>query len=265
MRRTFTMIAVTAAAAGLCLASTVWAQQVIPGAQPLPPGTQVIQPGTQPLPPGAQVLPPGTQPLPPGARPIPSGAQPVQPGVRPGPVARQAGQAPVNDRLFVMAAAVGGLAELTTGNLALQRTENQEIRQFAQRMIDDHTRANQELTAIAGAKRFPVPTAPDTKDQAAADRINGLQGADFDREFSKVQVVAHLDAVALFQAEAERGRDADLKAFAAKTLPTLREHLRTARQLAGQGGERPEASKKADHTDRTPKDDDRSKDDESPK
>jgi putative membrane protein len=246
MRRTFTMIAATAA--GLFLASAAWAQQVIPGAQPvppavqpLPPGTQVLPPGTQVLPPGAQVLPPGAQPVQPGVQTIPPGAEPVQPGVQPGRVARQAGRGPVNDRLFAMAAAAGGLAELTTSNLALQRTENPEIRQLAQRMIADHTRANQELLSLAGARGIGVPATLDIKDQAAADVLNGLRRDEFDRAYIRGQVASHMCAVALFEAESQRGGDPELRAFAAKTLPTLREHLQHAREHLGQGGRAAEA------------------------
>ncbi|HEX8202671.1 MAG TPA: DUF4142 domain-containing protein [Isosphaeraceae bacterium] len=194
--------------------------------------------------------------------------QPPQPQRQPQPPQQAKGA--VNDALFVLAAYAGGLAEVTTGNIALLRSTDDQVKKYAQHLIDDHTRANQQLVAIAAAKQLPVPTAPDTRDQAAADRINGLQGEDFDREFSRLQVVAHMDAVALFQAEAERGLDPDVKAFAAQTLPALREHLRAARQLAGPAGERPEAKADRDHADHAPKadrakDDDRDRDDDRPK
>jgi len=265
MRHSFTRIAV-AAAAGLFLASTVGAQQVLPGSQPLPPGTQVLPPGTQTLPPGTQVLPPGTQTLPPGTQVLPPGAQPVQPGtvpnpsavqtipprvepvqpgVQPGPVVREAGQVPINDRLFVMAAAAGGMAELTVSNLALQRSEDQGVRQHAQRMIDDHTRVNQQLMSLAGARGFGVPTMLDIKDQAAVDVLNGLRRDEFDRAYIRGQVASHIYAVSLFEAESQRGADPELRAFAAKTLPTLREHLQHAREHQGQGGREAEARRDA--------------------
>jgi putative membrane protein len=294
MRCTFTMIAVTAAAMGLCLASTAWAQQVIPGTQPLPPGAQPLPPGVRVLPPGAQVLPPGAQVLPPGAQPLPpgvqvlppgaqplppAGAQPVQPDAQPAREARQAGQGPVNDRLFVMAAAAGGMAEVMTSTLALQRAEDPEVRQFAQRMIADHNRANQELMSLAGARGIGVPAAPDIKDQAEADVLSGLRRAEFDRAYIRGQVAAHLCAVGLFEAESQRGADPELRAFAAKTLPTLREHLQHARQHMGQGGRgaeaqgdarRPEGAERRENAERAndndrPRDENRARDNDRPR
>jgi len=181
--------------------------------------------------------------------------------------------------LFVMAAAAGGLAEVTTGNLALQRTEDQEVRQLAQRLIDDHTRANQELMSLAGARGIGVPATLDIKDQATVDVLNGLRRDEFDRAFIRDQVAAHMCAVALFEAESQRGGDPELRAFAAKTLPTLREHLQHARQHMGQGGRaaeertgarRPEGAERrkdadrANDNDRT-RDEDRTKDNDQPR
>jgi putative membrane protein len=143
----------------------------------------------------------------------------------------QEAKAPVNDRLFVAAAAAGNSAEVAAARLALQRAGGDEVKKFAQKLIDDHNKANQELMSLAGTKRIAVPTTLDVKDQAAIDCLSGLSGADFDREFLTHQVAAHTCAVQLFQAESARGRDADLKAFASKTLPTLQDHLKSARSM----------------------------------
>jgi putative membrane protein len=158
--------------------------------------------------------------------------RPVAPGA--GPAARPPGaqaKGPVNDRLFVAAAAAGGQAEVAAGRMAVERAGSPEVKQFAQQVVDDHNRANQELTALASAKQIPLPAALDVKDQAAADRLGGLSGPDFDRDYIRQQVAAHMDAVAEFEAEAERGQDPDLKAFAGKTLRTMRRHLQMARQM----------------------------------
>lgn len=144
--------------------------------------------------------------------------------------------AAVNDQLFAMAAAEGGMAEVTTAQMALQRSKNEEVRRFAQELINDHTQANQELKTVASTRRISLPPTPGIRDQAAADRLNGLQGAEFDREFCKLQLVAHMDAVALFEAEASRGRDAELKGFASRIVPKLKQHLEMARRLAGEPG-----------------------------
>jgi len=158
------------------------------------------------------------------------------------PAARaQETKGPVNDQLFVMAASAGGMAEVSVSQLAADRASSEEVKKLAQHLITDHTKANQELTSLAATKRVAVVTSPEVSAQAAAECLAGLRGEDFDREFVKHQVAAHMCAVQLFEAEAERGRDADIKAFASRTLPTLREHLRMAREHAQR--ERREASK----------------------
>ncbi len=139
--------------------------------------------------------------------------------------AQQPARAAFNDNLFAAAAAANDLAELTVANMALQRAAHAETKVFAQQMVKDHNQTTRELMALAAAKSLALPRMPDVKDQAAADALGGLSGPDFDREFLKQQLAGHMGAVQLFQAEAERGADPDLKAFAAKYLPKLKEHL----------------------------------------
>jgi putative membrane protein len=106
-------------------------------------------------------------------------------------------------------------------------------------MVTDHTKANQELTTLAQAKHLPVATELDQKHQALAEKLATLQGAAFDRAYLAGQVADHAQTVRLFTTEAREGHDAELKAFAAQTLPTLQEHLRMVRALAPkQSGER---------------------------
>jgi putative membrane protein len=135
------------------------------------------------------------------------------------------------DRRFVMDAAMGGMTEVELGRLATERGASDALKQFGQRMVDDHSSANTELTQLASGKAIQLPTALDAKHQALVAKMSRLSGAAFDRAYAKQMVKDHDKTVALFQGEAARGMDADLKTFAQKTLPTLQEHLRMARAL----------------------------------
>lgn len=135
------------------------------------------------------------------------------------------------DRKFVMEAAMGGMAEVELGRLAAERGSSDAVKQFGQRMVDDHSRANSELMQLASGKGITLPTALDAKHQALVTRMSRLSGAAFDRAYAREMVKDHQKAVALFQREATRGSDSDLKAFAQTTLPALQEHLRMARAL----------------------------------
>jgi putative membrane protein len=140
------------------------------------------------------------------------------------------------DRKFVMEAAMGGMAEVELGRLASQRGSSDAVKQFGQRMVDDHSRANSELMQLASGKGITLPTGLDAKHQALMTKMSALSGAAFDRAYAKDMVKDHTKDVALFQKEGSRGADADLKGFAQKTLPTLQEHLSMARSLQGASG-----------------------------
>jgi len=143
-----------------------------------------------------------------------------------------AAKAPVNDSMFASAAASGGLAELTLSELGLQKATDPELKKFSQTMIDEHSRVNQELTTLAAQKRLPLPRAADARAQFCAQSLAGLSGEEFDRCYAKAQLVTHMDAYGMYEAEAERGQDRDLKAFASKTLPHIKDHLKMIRPLA---------------------------------
>jgi putative membrane protein len=135
------------------------------------------------------------------------------------------------DAKFVEAASASGLAEVSLGKLGAQQGQSQEVKTFGQQMVDDHTKANDELKTIAGGKSIPVSTLPMAEDAKAATMIAKKQGADFDAAFKKKMVADHEKAVKLFTSESTGGKDPELKAFATKTLPTLKHHLEMARQL----------------------------------
>jgi len=134
------------------------------------------------------------------------------------------------DSDFVTKAAQGGMAEVAMGRLAVQNGSDPAVKSFGQRMIDDHTKANGELKACVAKKGIAVPANVDSKQQATIDRLSKLNGAAFDKAYMRDMVKDHQEDVAEFQRESNNGADPDIKAFAAKTLPTLQEHLKLAQQ-----------------------------------
>jgi len=128
------------------------------------------------------------------------------------------------DHAFVMEAAQGGMAEVALGRLAGEKASNDRVKQFGQRMVNDHSKANDELKALAQTKNISLPTALDAKHKATEDRLSKLSGAAFDRAYIQEMVSDHKKDVTDFQKESKSGGDPDVKAWAAKTLPTLEEH-----------------------------------------
>ena len=135
------------------------------------------------------------------------------------------------DHKFVMFAAMGGMAEVEMGRLAAQKGASEDVRQFGQRMVDDHTKANEELMRVVSSKGMTPPPTLDAKHQSAMRKMSSLSGEKFDREYARMMVADHKKTVGEFQKEAGRGADPDLKAFAAAQLPALQEHLRMAQRL----------------------------------
>jgi putative membrane protein len=130
---------------------------------------------------------------------------------------------------FVLDAAKGGMVEVELGRLAAERAKNDEVKKFAQRMVDDHTKAGDQLKSIAEAKGIKLPTEMEAKDRALMTRLQKLNGAAFDRAYMQAMVSDHVKDVSEFRKEANAGRDAQVKSFASSTLPTLEEHLQHAR------------------------------------
>ena len=138
----------------------------------------------------------------------------------------------VNDSLFAQAAASGGMAEVVLAELGVQRATNPHLKEFSRRMIEEHGRVNGELAQLAAQKRIALPRTTDVCAQFCAQSLAGLSGEEFDRCYAKAQAHAHMAALAAFEAEAERGQDPQIKAFAAKTLHHIREHLKTVMPIA---------------------------------
>src|SRR5262249_27799604 len=132
------------------------------------------------------------------------------------------------DRTFVNDAASGGMTEVELGRLAAQKGQNPEVKQFGERMVTDHSKANDELKDVAQSKNLTLPTGPNDEQQKAIDRLSKLSGAAFDREFMKLMAADHDKVAKAFQDQANTGTDPDIKSFAAKTLPTIQEHQKLA-------------------------------------
>jgi len=135
-----------------------------------------------------------------------------------------------SDEQFVRKAAEGGLAEVNLGNLAAKQASDPAVKKFATHMVKDHTKANRELIQLANSRKLALPRTMDAEHKKTMDRLSGMTGAAFDRAYMEGQVKDHEETVALFEKEAKNGKDDDLRTWASKTLPTLREHLKMARQ-----------------------------------
>jgi len=134
---------------------------------------------------------------------------------------------------FVTQAAMGDMLEIETGKLAQLKASDPMLKQFANQLITDHQKTTDELKALAasGKVKVDLPTAMDRSHQGKLDKLKGLSGADFDKEFEDMQRSAHKDATSLFERYAKGGENNDLKAFASKHLPTLQHHLKMAEDL----------------------------------
>jgi putative membrane protein len=172
--------------------------------------------------------------------PTPTSQQPPgqQPSSNPNPganrpdVMQQDSAAPkMDDKKFVKDAALGGMTEIELGKLAAQKASSEPVKQFGQKLVDDHGKANEELKKIAGQQSIKIPESLDSKHQGRIDKLAKLSGPEFDKAFIKEAVKNHQQDVSEFQQEASSGTDVHVKSFAAKTLPALQEHLSAAKDL----------------------------------
>jgi putative membrane protein len=138
----------------------------------------------------------------------------------------------VSPQSFATQAAVIGKAEIELGHLAVQKSQDQTVRNYAQRMVKDHQAADARLKKIAGAENLELPQSLDAEHRALKEKLSGLQGQAFDREYAKAMAKGHDKAVALFESASQAPQmSPDLKEFAAATLPTLKEHKDMAKSL----------------------------------
>jgi putative membrane protein len=137
-----------------------------------------------------------------------------------------------SDRKFVEKAAAGGLAEVELGQLATEKASSDEVKKFGQRMVDDHSKANDQLKQLASSKGIQLPQDLEAKDKAIKERLSKLSGEQFDHAYMSDMVKDHTKDVSEFRKESNAGKDPELKSFAAQTLPTLQEHLKQAQSIA---------------------------------
>jgi len=137
------------------------------------------------------------------------------------------------DSTFVKKAAQSGLAEVELGQLATQKASTEEVKKFGQRMVDDHTKANEQLKQVAAEKNIDVPQQLDAKDKATKAHLEKLSGQQFDRLYMKDMVRDHQKDVAEFERESKIvAKDPAIKNFAQQTLPILKDHLKEAEKIA---------------------------------
>lgn len=124
----------------------------------------------------------------------------------------------------------GGATEVALGKLAQTQSKNADIKKFGQMLVTDHSKADQDAMALAKKKSFNLPTGMGSH-QSTYDKLKGLTGDEFDREFVEDMVSDHEKDISTFQKESQNSTDADVKAFATKTLPTLQKHLDTVKGI----------------------------------
>lgn len=136
------------------------------------------------------------------------------------------------DKSFLKDAAEGGNAEVAGSKVALAQPANADVKTFAQMMVDDHGKAGAELKGLADQKGVKVSDTPTITQKAEIKMLSERKGSSFDQHYAdSIGVKDHQDTIKLFQKEVDKGTDADVKAWAAKTLPTLQHHLEAAQAL----------------------------------
>lgn len=136
-----------------------------------------------------------------------------------------------DDTEFAVMAADAGMAEVELGKLALSKSSNTEVKQYAQMMVDDHTAANNKLMAIASSKQITLPTSISDKHKKHVEDMSKMSGKDFDKHYISMMVDDHGEVVDAFKKENENTKDTDLKNFTSETLPTLMKHHDQAKAL----------------------------------
>ena len=129
------------------------------------------------------------------------------------------------DNRFVTDALAGGMYEINAGQKAVMKSSDDRVKKIAQRMIDDHTKADDQLKNLASRKGVQAVSGPNADEMKMLSKLDLLNGSEFDKEYLSQQKSAHENTIAAFQDEANNGTDKDLRDWAATTLPTLREHL----------------------------------------
>jgi len=136
------------------------------------------------------------------------------------------------DRDFVKMTAENGLTEIKLGQLAQDHSSSETIKKYGQRVMADHTKMNKELMQIAKSLDMTLPEKLDKKRQDQVDKLSKIKGADFDRAYVKDMISGHQEAIMKYEMEVKNSKNAEVKAWAEKWLPTVREHLKLAQAAA---------------------------------
>jgi putative membrane protein len=145
---------------------------------------------------------------------------------------QEAGQKGSADATFVQKASESNLVEIALGELAARQASNPRVKEFGSKMATDHGKVSKELADVASKNGIKVTTVMSKSHRDMIDNMSKRQGADFDSEYMNHQVKAHEASKTLFSNQAKNGQNADVKAFASKTLPVIEEHLNMAREVA---------------------------------
>jgi len=137
-----------------------------------------------------------------------------------------------SDATFMTMGARGGIAEVQMAQLALEKSRTPAVRRFAEMMIAHHGQSNQAMMALAQQKQISPPTTMGAEHQATYDQLAGLRGRAFDRAYAQAMVADHQEDLEAYQTEARDGTDPDVKAFAARNVPLLQDHLRMAQRMS---------------------------------
>lgn len=179
---------------------------------------------------------PGVTPIPttsPEVTPTPTTSPEVSPSPSPTNGTNRSSLSPA-DREFMVKAAQGGMAEVQFAQIATKRASSSAVKQYAQRMIQEHTKANNELMALAKAKGVTLPKSIGAKNRELKKRLSTLSGTRFDRQYMReAGVKGHEEQARLFERQVQGGQNPDVKAFARKTLPVVQMHLQEAERVTG--------------------------------
>jgi putative membrane protein len=138
---------------------------------------------------------------------------------------------PFDDETFVKKAASCGMAEVELGTIAKDKGTSDAVRKYGERLVTDHTKANEDLKAAAKAAGITIPEKMDEKALKHVNHFKDFKGSDFDKDFVKHMIAAHDEAVTLFTQASKEAKNRELREFATKYLPTLKEHLDMAKKL----------------------------------
>ena len=136
-----------------------------------------------------------------------------------------------DDSKFAVTAANGGMLEVAMGQMAVEKSQNPRVKDYGSMLVTDHTKANNELKALAGNKNIAIPASLSEEAQKHVDEMGQKAGADFDKAFMSMMIDDHKKDIDEFEKANDKAKDVDLKSFASGKLPTLRMHLDSAKAI----------------------------------